>query len=360
MTESIHLAHDNKSLELLQRTARRWARERFAPVQAELERQWCPELPDSVLYDIGEQGWLPGSSEALGDWSPSMIATLGQALGAEAAAAFLTVLTHGLAAHLSAGSPLAECRPESGSAVLAASPYWDFSNVPPCVKVEFAGGTASLGGSHPLVVNARRASRIIVPALSPDGELAICSVDPQTPGVGISAPIPVLGVRGASCRNIAFDAVALSPENIVCRGGDARSSIEFANRWLGWGVVGMLTGIVAKACEQAGDYVELRMQGGRRIIEHPPVAKLIDTAVSARDELSLWLGQCCAADDPPPAPLRQACKRALTATDAAMQSFGGLGYMCPGTVERCWRDARQAATLGSTKPYFAANIRSRV
>ena len=140
---------------------------------------------------------------------------------------------------------------------------------------------------------------------------------------------------------------------VLCYGEQARTTLEVANHWLGWGVGGSLTGIVTKALDQASDYVRVRWQGGRRIGAHAPVAALIRTAAASKQQLLLHLNELCESVALPPAPLDSARSLALVATDAALQAFGGLGYMCPGEAERCWRDARKAAALCSATACMA-------
>jgi alkylation response protein AidB-like acyl-CoA dehydrogenase len=344
------LANDSKSLELMRRMSGRWARERFIAVRGELERNWCAELPETLIQEIEAQGWFPEPSQGLGDWSPQTIARLGQALGEEAPAALASILTHGLAAQLTAGE---SSHILAGSTLLATCPYWDFTKVVPDVRIEFARGDARLDGVFPMVINGNSASQIIVTACTPEHELAICSIGREHSGVRISEPVALIGLRGAPARHVELRSVLVSGERVLCRGESARATLEAANRWLGWGVVGLLTGIVTKALDQASDYVHVRWQGGRRIGEHAPVAKLIGTAAAAKQHLLLHLNELCQSAALPPAPLDHARRLALASTDAALQSFGGLGYMCPGEAERCWRDARQAAALCSATACMA-------
>ncbi len=344
------MANDSKSLELMQRMSRRWASERFNAVRGELEREWCAELPGTVIQEIEAQGWFPEPSQGLGDWSTQTIAWLGQALGEEAPAAFTSILTHGLAAQLTAGE---SSHIGLGSTLLATCPYWDFSQVIPDVRIEFTRGDARLHGTFPMVINGSSASQIIVPACTPENEPAICSIDREHSGVSVGEPVALIGLRGAPARHVELRSVLVSGERVLYRGERARMTLEAANRWLGWGVVGLLTGIVTKALDQASDYVSVRWQGGRRIGEHAPVAKLIGTAAAAKEHLLLYLNELCESSAPPPAPLDHARSLALAATDAALQAFGGLGYMCPGEVERCWRDARQAVAFCSATPCWA-------
>ena len=293
---------------------------------------------------------MPTPADGLDDWPALTLARLGEALGAEAAAAFAVVLTHVLALHLSTDLSLNQSQNRSGPLLLATSPYWDFSSVAAPVRAERSGGEWFMKGHLPWVVNASRADFIVVPALTPDGNRVIGSISPAQPGVTVGKSLALLGLRGATAQNVELASVSVT--EVAFSSGDkaARDSLERAYRVLGWGVVGLLSGIVTKSCEQASEYASLRIQGGRRIIDHSPVSKLVESIVFAKSQLSLWLDQLESAGDSSVPPLGQAGRIAKSATDAALQVFGGIGYICPGVAERTWRDARQAATLCSVVP----------
>jgi alkylation response protein AidB-like acyl-CoA dehydrogenase len=199
-------------------------------------------------------------------------------------------------------------------------------------------------------VNGHAASFLVVPAQLPGGIPVICGVQLNQAGVIQSKSIPQLGLRGAAARNILFSSVVVTEGSFYCQGALATSTLQNAFGMLGWGVIGMLSGLIAKALAEAKDYAGLRMQGGRRIIDHRPVAELLSVACSAEDLLKSWvnqLGELGDSDTPPQPPLKEAGRTAIRATEATLQVFGGNGYICPGIAERCWRDARQAAALCS-------------
>ena len=306
-------------------------------------------MPVVVIRELAELGYLPSPLGGLDDWTPLTIARLGEAMGADAPAAFAVIVTHVLALHLSAGLSLNQSHTESNEGLLATSPYWDFSRVASSVRVEHIGGEWIANGHIPLVVNGNRSDFIVVPVVTPEGTPAICGISPAEPGVTIGESIALLGLRGASAQNIEFTSARVAESNFSGESVAAEITIKRAYQVLGWGVIGMLLGIVTKTCEQASEYASLRIQGGRRIIDHPPVSKLIESIVSAKQQLSLWLGQLETNGNSIRPPLEQARRSAKSATDAALQVFGGLGYICPSVAERCWRDARQAAALCSVE-----------
>jgi alkylation response protein AidB-like acyl-CoA dehydrogenase len=304
-------------------------------------------MPSAVLKELGTQGWLPTTTEGLRDWSPLTIGSLGQALGREAPAVFVLILTHVLALALSAGAAFPDGPSGETPFLLATSPYWNFSKVASPVRLERVNGEWVLNGQVPLVINAKVANWLLVPAQTLAGDPAICRVSLTEKGVAQSAPIALLGLRGAAARNVELTSATITEQNLICDAVRAHAIIDEAYFSATWGVVGLLAGLVCSACEQARSYANLRVQGGRHIIDHLPVRRLIEAADSVKEQFGHWLDQAGPAGKGSTVPLDAARKHALLATDAALQVFGGSGYICPGEPERFWRDTRQAATLFS-------------
>lgn len=339
-------AFSDGTLEVIERTAQRWASTRlaaFLPVDARAGS----EFPDALLDELRQQGWLPASAEEMDAWSPRTMACLGQGLGHDAGAAFLSILTHVAAAHLLPGSvfPTSESTP-----LLATSPFWDFSQVKSPVAVLTENGKMVLKGKLPMVVDAKAASLFVVPASNPKGDPVIAVVEPTKTGVVRREPRPTLGLRGPLVRTVEFDSVCI--DDRALQGEAARKALANASQVLAWGTVGLLSGIAGTATQAATEYAKLRHQGGKPIAEHDAVARLLHAAQCAKRQLEIWLRCHGEREALLTTLLGEARRAALTATDAALQVFGGIGYTCPSVAERCWRDARQAAALCSTRVYF--------
>ena len=322
------------TLELIERGARRWATEHSSLVQT------SPSGFTDALFDaLRDQGWLPASAQELSEWSPSMLARVGRGLGGDAAAAFLPVLTHVVAGELLRQSTLFE-----RAGLLATSPFWDFLREECPLTVECSHGRNSLRGKLSMVVHSDSAALLVVAARDREGNPAIAAVRVGADNVTLHEPHATLGLRGPIVRTVDFNSVTV--DDLVC-GDTAREIMESAALSLRWGAVGLLAGIVAKASAAAAEYAELRFQGGRRIAEHSAVGRLLQVAHGAARQFDGWLGGLDA-QLINEAPLAEARAAALRATEAALQVFGGSGYICPSIAERCWRDARQAATLCSS------------
>lgn len=332
------------TLQMIERTAQRWASARFSNLPT-AEAASKAAFHDSIFDEMRGQGWFPACAEDLEQWSALTVAHLGKGLGRDGAGAFLLVLTH-----LAALKLLGASRPvEFPEGLLATSPFWNFMRVPPPLCIIERDGARLLNGKLPMVVHPSVSSHFVVVAKDSDDEPAIVVVDAKAKGLALHEPQGTLGLWGPTVRAVVFDSVAI--QDIAAQAHVAREAQETSIHFIEWGAVGLLAGIVERALEAATEYAELRYQGGQRISEHRAVAELLSSAESARRCFELWLSTPYGRNNT--VPLKEARLAALQATDAALQVFGGLGYVFPGVAERCWRDARQAAALCSDRPYFA-------
>jgi alkylation response protein AidB-like acyl-CoA dehydrogenase len=334
-------------LRVIEQTARRWAAERYPRWSTELEGAWAPETPTSLILELHSQGWLPTPAEVLGLGSPATVVTLGRALGERAAAAFVLVLTHVMAAKLwrqAGAGPThdpGECLP------IATGPYWDYSQVPALLSAQLTERGWLLTGRAPLVIGASLARYAVLPVQVSDTNRAVCVVDLRQPGVSLGEVVALLGLRGAAAHDVALSSVLIAKENLVSESDGAWAALNETYTLAKLGVLGLLAGLVNQAYVGAAEYAQLRMQGGCRIADHGAVNTLLQAIRSARDNLSYLLDLAQAEPSIATGQLGQARAMALGATDAALQVFGGMGYMCPADPERCWRDTRQAAALCS-------------
>jgi acyl-CoA dehydrogenase len=205
-----------------------------------------------------------------------------------------------------------------------------------------------LDGTLPWVINAQALSQLSVVAKVPSGATALFGIGLPHLGCALSEPLAVLGLWGLPVRHVKLSSVAVGEGSLFAVGQEARKRLNEGYRAARWGTLGMLSGLSDCLLEQAKTYAVVRMQGGRRIIDHPPVRQLIDTAQVSADSFHRWLDHLEQHPDSD-CSLSEMRREGLLATDSALQVFGGTGYICPGLPERCWRDVRQTATLCSDR-----------
>lgn len=112
--------------------------------------------------------------------------------------------------------------------------------------------------------------------------------------------------------------------------------------WLG--LLAIQAGCVQQALDKAREYSAIRHQGGQMINHHPAVQGLLTDIRAALGSTAAFLNTQTL-DTKGFARLllaRMSLQEALnTATNAAMQIFGGIGYMQDAGLEKCFRDVNQ-------------------
>ncbi len=331
----------------MQQVARRWASQHCAAWQSQQELSGDGKMPASLMGDIFDQGWLP---ETLDDWGGAtalILARLGEALAHNGTATFMLVLTHCLGLHLWGKHPEHVASADIREGLIATNPYIDHSRIAPSVSAVQNGSGWILDGQVPWVVNFDHAHRLMVAASEASGQVALFNVSLPQVGCRGRRRLSAFGLCSTTIHHLELASVAVSQDDVIVRGGVALASLREGYRIIRWGALGLVTGLVSGLLDQAKTYSELRMQGGRRIIENAPVRQLIDTAQCAEAYLTQSLTQLESVPQLE-CPSAEARQRALLASDSAFQVFGGSAYVRPGLPERCWRDVRQAVTLGSS------------
>ena len=332
----------------MRQSAGRWAKERGSRWSSQLSASKDDSVLAAVLEDISDQGWLPSSLDEWGDCPALTLCHLGRALAQEAPALFLPILTNWI------GLNLLNLRGRPGDrehpGLMAASPYIDYSRTEATVIASQKGQDWVLDGTLPWVINAQAPSQLSIVAKVPSGEKALFGIGLPHVGCTLSEPLAVLGLWGLPVRHVKLSSVAAGEGkgSLVAVDQEARMRLNEGYRAARWGTLGMLSGLSDCLLELAKAYAVVRIQGGRRIIDHPPVRQLIDTAQVSAESFHRWLDHLEQHSDSD-CSLAEMRRAALLATDSALQVFGGTGYMCPGLPERCWRDVRQTATLCSDR-----------
>ncbi|MGE5451983.1 MAG: acyl-CoA dehydrogenase family protein [Acidobacteriota bacterium] len=125
------------------------------------------------------------------------------------------------------------------------------------------------------------------------------------------------------------------------------------------GLQAMTQAIVDRAWQQAQDYASLRRQGGQTIVGHLAVQQLLGRARSAVCESDQVLTQIGSATCRWPDLItrwrdRARCQTSLSnGASAALQVFGGMGYMRDNAMERALRDVNHLRLLGGSPAELA-------
>lgn len=207
-----------------------------------------------------------------------------------------------------------------------------------------------LDGSKIFITNGTWADLALVFARTggPGPKGITCFLIPMNrPGIERRPVKGKLGLRAQDTAEIHFDGVTATDEDIVGEPGEgfrvAMSALDRGRLSVAAGCVG-----VAQACLDAAlDYAGTRQAFGGPIAGHQLVQRLLaDISVETEAARLLTWRAAALADRPDPQTLASchakyfASETAVRAADAAVQVFGGYGYIDEYPVGRYMRDAR--------------------
>lgn len=156
-----------------------------------------------------------------------------------------------------------------------------------------------------------------------------------------------LGLRASDTCQIAFDDIEVAPEQMVGKPGDGYRIALFGLGASRIGIAAQATGVAAAALDDASAYARERETFGRKLLEHQGIGfSLADMAVQTQTARLLTLHAADLKDRKAPYATESSmaklyasemCERVCS---AAIQVFGGYGYMKDYPIERRYRDAR--------------------
>jgi len=183
-----------------------------------------------------------------------------------------------------------------------------------------------------------------------DGKAAISAVmlERSTPGLRVLRNEDKLGMRASSTSALAFDGCSVPRENLLGAPGEGLQILFASLNRSRPSIAAHALGIARAAFEDAVEYINVRRQSGRRILEFQGIQFLVaDLAAElALCESFLWaVGRAVDAGE---ANLgieasilkMRASDLAMRMSTEAVQLFGGYGYCKDHRVERLMRDAK--------------------
>lgn len=219
-----------------------------------------------------------------------------------------------------------------------------------CRAVEKPDGW-HITGTKCFVTNGAEAHVVVLFAVTdpehPRRRLSAFIVDRDMPGWRVGKLEKKLGIRASSTAELIFEDCRVPRENLL---GERGRGLRVALSTLDGGRLGVAAqavGIVQAALEAAARYSLTRHQFGRPIAEFQAIQfKLADMATGmAAARLLTWRGAWLKQQQRPyeaEAAMAKlyASELSSRATQAALQVFGGYGYICDYPVERYLRDAK--------------------
>jgi len=350
--------------------ARDYAREKLAPTAADRDREH--KFPAAEIREMGQLGFLGMTTpEAYG----------GSDVGAVAYACVLEEIAAGegacstiLSVHNSvACGPIVKFGTEAqkqrflpklasgewvgGFALSEPQAGSDAANL--LTRAVRDGDHYVLSGTKQLITSGKNGNVIIAfavtdPAAGKKGISAFI-VPTDAPGYKVVRVEEKLGQNASDTCQIAFDEMRLPSDLILGKPGEgyriALSNLEGGRV----GIAAQSVGMARAAFEAARDYARERITFGRPIAEHQAVAfrlATMATEIEAARQLVHYAAQLREAGSPC---LTEASMAKLFASEmaervssAALQIFGGSGYLRDYPVERIYRDVRVCQIYGGT------------
>lgn len=334
------------------------------------EKDVVPRVLEDDRYpfsDFNAQLWRTAASIGLSDLVlPEALGGLGQGVRALSSIVEAVATEDGSAAALLlsqafARSVLAELGPEAtaraalapshdAEAPLLASPlYCDPEDLPRTLRASRAGDGYRLEGRLDYLACLPVAKTAIAPACV-DGEerLALFAIDLATAGLGVGEPVLSLGLRACPAADLRAEGAPVPPAARL--GGDdaATAYARVAERYR-VPLVAICLGVLRGSYDLALSYALERRQGGKRVVEHDMVRRMLSGMAAWIDLGGAALARACDLVEEGHLPSRsellsiqELVTTAVTRSASdGVQALGGNGYMHDYGQEKRMRDAKQ-------------------
>ncbi|WP_449415112.1 acyl-CoA dehydrogenase family protein [Ochrobactrum teleogrylli] len=348
--------------EQIREAVRDYAQERLAPGAAQRDREHA--FPRAELTEMGELGFL--GMLVPEEWGGSDLGMVAYALALEEIAAGDGACSTIVSVHSSVGCvPILRFGTEDQKRRFLpkmASGEWigGFALTEPQAgsdasalktRARLDGDHYVIDGSKQFITSGKNGSVVIVfavtdPAAGKKGISAFI-VPTDTPGYEVMTVEHKLGQHSSDTCALAFTNMRVPLENRLGAEGEGYK-IALANLEGGRiGIAAQAVGMARAAFEAARDYAKERITFGKPIAEHQAVAfRLADMATKIETARQMVLHAAALREAGKPC-LTEASMAKLVASEmaeevcsAAIQIYGGYGYLADYPVERIYRDVR--------------------
>jgi alkylation response protein AidB-like acyl-CoA dehydrogenase len=352
----------NELQQAVQETARRFARERIAPVAAENDRN--ARFPRELVHGLGELGLLavnvPEAYGGSGAGAVAYVLALMELAAADCATAVIAAVTNMVGETIARFGTEAQRRrflPPLASGEWAAGafglsePQAGSDAAAMRTRAVRRGDVWVLDGEKQWITSGDVAGVIVVwaktdPEAGTRGVTAFL-VERDAPGLVVGRHEEKMGIRASSTVSLAFDGCEV-PE--AQRLGPVGEGFRIALAALDGGRVGIAaqaTGTIRAALDASRRYAKERKAFGRPIAEHQAVAFMLADMATDHEASRLMTLRAAALKEAGAPFAREAAMAKLLASEAAqravsraVQIHGGYGYTSDFPVEKLFRDAR--------------------
>jgi acyl-CoA dehydrogenase len=342
-------------------TARRFSRERIAPVAAECDRE--ARFPRDVFEAAHELGLVNATVEP--EYGGPGLHEMDNALIAEELAWGCTGIQTSLLANTLALTPIrlggSEEQKKKYLGMLTASPLFaSYCTTEPSGGSDVAGMKTTfravgndfvLNGEKCWITNASLASFYVVFATSDPAKrhkgIAAFIVERDTPGLKVGKHEDKMGQRASDTAAVHFEDVKVPKANLIAPEGEGfKLAMETFNQTRP-DIGAMATGLMQRCLDECVAYAKQRKTFGSPISEHQLVqAMLAEMAIGTEATRLLYQKAAWNLDHGVRDPIVSSYAKAFGADRAmqtavdAVQVFGGNGYVRDYPVEKLMRDAK--------------------
>jgi butyryl-CoA dehydrogenase len=356
--------------ELIQATAREFARTEIRPIAAEIDRE--ARFPHETIKKMGELGLMgiavPERWGGAGADTVSYVVALEEIARVCASHAVIMSVNNSLYGDplLKFGTdaqrerflaPVAGGHAQGCFALTEPQAGSDASNQSTTARRD--GDHYVLTGRKLFITNGREASFALVFAQTDRARghrgITAVVVEKGTPGFGVAKTEDKLGIRASDTAELVFDECRVPVAN---RLGEEGQGFRIALTAIDGGRIGIATqavGIAAGAYERALAYARERKAFGVPIGEHQMVQWMLADMTTAIDGARLLTLRAAALKDTGRPYTKDsamaklfAAETAMTVTTNAIQVHGGYGFIKDYEVERFFRDAKITAIYEGT------------
>jgi len=342
--------------------ARRFARERLAPVARENDRQ--ARFPEELVREMGRLGLLAVNlPEAYGGSQAGAVAyalAIMEIAAADCSAAVTMAVTNmvgEIIARWGSEAQRQRCLPRLASAEWLAGSFAlsepQAGSDPASMTTRAArrGGGWVLNGEKQWITSGDRAGVIVVWAKTDSGEasgaVSAFLVEKGTPGLTVGRHEQKMGLRASSTVALSFEDCEVPDEAVL---GSPGEGLKIALAALDGGRIGIAaqaTGTITAALEASIRYARERHAFGQPISGFQAIQFMLADMRTDRDAARLMALRAAWLKEMGQPFTREAAMAKLLASEAAqravsraVQIHGGYGYTDEFPVERHFRDAR--------------------
>lgn len=339
---------DSATIALLRQNVSAWCTRNAALLDAMESHDWAPGMAERLFAELDGLGVLHMLHDESLHGAVGMVAETAECLARFSPSAALLLVQQNMAAYLlaEAGAPA----PAGWTALplYDGAAEWRYQ-----ISDEMHDAGMKLEGEWGLLPALPIAAQVLLP-VEAGATFALVRLDArQLPaGIALGGAVLTLGLRGCPAGDLRAAAAVLPATAIIASGPAVRSAMETLWSQAEVCMLAIRAAILERSYAAAHDYATTRWQGGKTIIEHSQVRRMLGEMHLAQCGCAERLRMLAAAlapgtplTDGQLALLLESAGEAPKVASDGIQLLGGNGYMEDYGQERRFRDAKQCEML---------------